>query len=124
MVIGSDPFDLQRLLDAQAGVYDMAQAELRAGHKRSHWMWFVFPQLAGLGSSPTAVRYAIAGAEEALACLQHPVLGARVVECSEAVLAVRGRSAHDIFASPGFFERAVIASRGDVSRITRRHSAT
>jgi uncharacterized protein (DUF1810 family) len=95
-----DPHDLGRFVAAQAGVHATALAELRAGRKRSHWMWFVFPQLAGLGSSAMARRYAIAGAAEARAYLEHPVLGARLVECAEALLAVEGRSAREIMGSP------------------------
>ena len=82
----SDPFDLQRFIDAQDGVYETALAELRAGSKQSHWMWFVFPQLAGLGRSPTALFYAIASIDEARAYLEHPLLGARLRECVDALL--------------------------------------
>ena len=96
----SDPFDLQRFVDAQSGVHETALAELQAGKKRSHWMWFVFPQVAGLGSSAMAQRYAISGLAEARAYLAHPVLGRRLVACTTAVNAVEGRSAHDIFGSP------------------------
>lgn len=82
----SDPYDLQRFLDAQAGgTYEQALAELRAGRKTSHWMWFVFPQITGLGRSEISVRYAISGREEAQAYWAHPVLGARYVECCEAL---------------------------------------
>lgn len=82
----TDPYDLDRFVRAQAnGVYEQALAELRQGHKTSHWMWFVFPQVAGLGHSPTAVHYAISGLEEAHAYLQHPVLEERLVEASRAV---------------------------------------
>ena len=77
--------DLERFVDAQTDVYPQALAELRAGRKRSHWMWFVFPQIAGLGSSPMAQRYAIAGLDEARAYLAHPVLGPRLVEAAAAV---------------------------------------
>jgi uncharacterized protein (DUF1810 family) len=94
------PDDLDRFVSAQAALYDQALTEIRQGRKRSHWMWFVFPQLAGLGVSATSAHYAIAGAAEAAAYLAHPVLGPRLVECAEAVLAVDGRSAHDIFGSP------------------------
>jgi uncharacterized protein (DUF1810 family) len=73
-----DPFDLDRFVRAQQGVYDVALDELRRGRKSSHWMWFVFPQLAGLGRSATAVRYAITGTDEARAYLAHPVLGPRL----------------------------------------------
>jgi uncharacterized protein (DUF1810 family) len=79
-------FDLERFLRAQAGVYEQALAELRQGRKQGHWMWFVFPQIEGLGSSPTARRYAISGLEEARAYLEHPVLGARLRECAQALL--------------------------------------
>lgn len=98
--------DLQRFLDAQdapAGgitVYERALAELTAGAKRTHWMWFVFPQLAGLGSSAMAQRYAIAGLDEAAAYLEQPVLGPRLRACVDAVNAVRGRTAHEIMGSP------------------------
>ena len=90
-------FDLERFVAAQAGIYGQALAELQAGRKQSHWMWFVFPQLAGLGRSPTAIFYAIASAAEARAYLAHPLLGARLRECTSAVLAHRGRSAEAIF---------------------------
>ena len=81
----ADPFDLERFVEAQAHSYDQALGELRAGRKRSHWMWFVFPQIAGLGRSPTAQRYAISGLEEARAYLEHPVLGSRLLECCRAL---------------------------------------
>ena len=97
---GADPYDLQRFLDAQAGIYPRALAEIRDGRKRSHWMWFIFPQLAGLGSSGTARRYAITSRDEARAYLAHPVLGPRLVESAEAALSVTNRSAHAIFGSP------------------------
>ena len=81
----TDPYDLQRFVDAQAHTYDEALAELRAGEKRTHWMWFVFPQVAGLGRSATAQRFAISGLEEARAYLSHPVLGRRLVESARAL---------------------------------------
>ena len=87
---------LQRFLDAQAPVYEAVCAELRAGRKQSHWMWFVFPQLRGLGHSSMAQRYGIASRAEALAYLQHPVLGARLKECMALLLAHRGLSADEI----------------------------
>lgn len=96
----SDPFDLNRFVDAQAPVYRDVVEELRAGRKRSHWMWFVFPQLRGLGGSPTAVHYGISSLEEARAYLAHEVLGPRLRECTGLVNDVRGRSATDIFGSP------------------------
>jgi uncharacterized protein (DUF1810 family) len=80
-------YELERFVVAQDGVYERALAELRAGSKRSHWMWFIFPQVSGLGSSATAERYAIKGADEARAYLAHPVLGARLRECASAMLA-------------------------------------
>lgn len=95
-----DPYDLQRFLDAQAPVYAQALAELRAGAKRGHWMWFVFPQIAGLGHSPMAQRFAISGRAEAAAYLEHPVLGPRLRECARAVTAVEGRTAGQIFGHP------------------------
>jgi uncharacterized protein (DUF1810 family) len=92
--------DLSRFVAAQAPVYATVAQELRDGSKQSHWMWFVFPQLKGLGVSPTARHFGLAGAEEARAYLAHPLLGPRLIECTRLVLAVRGRSAHDIFGSP------------------------
>ena len=91
---------LERFVEAQAPVYDQALKELRAGHKQSHWMWFVFPQIARLGHSVMAQTYAIQSLEEARTYLVHPVLGARLRECSQAVMDVQGKSAHDIFGSP------------------------
>lgn len=88
----SDRFNLRRFVEAQAGVYDQACAELRAGRKRSHWMWFVFPQIRGLGNSEMAVRYAISGRDEARAYLEHPVLGARLRECARIVVELEGRA--------------------------------
>jgi uncharacterized protein (DUF1810 family) len=96
----ADPWDLARFVRAQAGDYQRALEELRQGGKRSHWMWYVFPQLSGLGDSAMSRRYAIRSAAEASAYLSHPLLGPRLIACSEAVLAVEGRSAHDIFGSP------------------------
>jgi uncharacterized protein (DUF1810 family) len=94
------PFDLERFVSAQADVIERVRAELQRGRKQSHWMWFVFPQLAGLGSSPMANRYAIASLAEARAYLVHPLLGARLRECTELVLAIDGKTAHDIFGAP------------------------
>lgn len=92
--------DLSRFLTAQDPVIEAVLGELRAGRKRSHWMWFVFPQLRGLGRSSTALHYGIDDLSEARAYLGHPVLGTRLTECVEAVLSVSGRSLHDIFGSP------------------------
>lgn len=88
---------LQRFLDAQATIYQDACDELKAGRKQSHWMWFIFPQLRGLGQSATAVHYGIASQQEALDYLQHPVLGARLKHCMALLLAHQGLSAQDIF---------------------------
>lgn len=93
----SDPYDLQRFLDAQAGgTYERALAELRAGRKTSHWMWFILPQVAGLGRSEMSVRYAISGLDEAKAYWAHPVLGARYDECGTALLALGDVSVADV----------------------------
>jgi len=92
--------DLQRFVDAQARVIDHVRAELKAGQKKSHWMWFIFPQIHGLGKSASAHRYAIASLEEARAYMAHPVLGSRLRECTRAVLAVNGKSAEAIFGTP------------------------
>ena len=96
----ADAFDLGRFMAAQQGIFDQALAEVRGGRKRTHWMWFIFPQIDGLGSSSTARFFAIKSIEEAREYLRHPVLGARLHECAEVVLAVEGRSAHEIFGSP------------------------
>jgi uncharacterized protein (DUF1810 family) len=95
-----DPYDLQRFVAAQQDVYAQVQAELAAGAKRSHWMWFVFPQLKGLGHSAMAQRYGIASTAEALAYWQHPLLGPRLQQCSALVLAVEGKTALQILGSP------------------------
>lgn len=95
-----DVSELQRFVDAQARNYHVALAELRAGRKTSHWMWYVFPQVAGLGLSAMAQTYAIASLAEARAYLAHPILGPRLRDCTAAVVAVQGRSAHEIFGSP------------------------
>ena len=97
---GLDPFDLQRFVTAQAPVLDTVRAELAAGRKRSHWMWFVFPQLRGLGSSSMAARYGIASLDEARAYLAHPLLGPRLRECCALLLQVDGRSANQVLGSP------------------------
>jgi len=96
----NDPDDLQRFVDAQRGVYQQALAELRAGRKRTHWMWFIFPQLTGLGRSAMAQRYAIAGRRQAQAYLHHPLLGPRLETCTRAMLAHADRSALQILGSP------------------------
>ena len=98
--MSDDPHNLQRFVDAQRSTYDQALAELLAGHKQSHWMWFIFPQIAGLGRSAMAQRYAIASRDEAAAYLKHPVLGPRLEECAAALLQHKGRSARQILGSP------------------------
>ncbi|WP_437720909.1 DUF1810 domain-containing protein [Sorangium sp. So ce861] len=95
-----DPYDLQRFVDAQAPVYDRVLAELRRGQKTSHWMWFIFPQVQGLGYSAMARRYGIASKAEAEAYLQHPTLGPRLIECTRLVNQIEGCSLVDIFDSP------------------------
>ena len=95
-----DPFELERFVRAQSPVYAQACAELQAGEKRSHWMWFVFPQLAELGRSSTAQYYGIESRAEALAYWQHPVLGPRLAQCAALVLGVHGRTAFQIFHTP------------------------
>ena len=95
-----DPYDLGRFVVAQGRLLDRVVAELRVGRKTSHWMWFVFPQVAGLGSSPMSVRFAIGSLAEARAYLDHPVLGLRLLDCIRLVLAVEGGSAHAVFGSP------------------------
>src|ERR1700730_15634994 len=95
-----DPYDLQRFVDAQNPVYDRVRAELQEGRKRSHWMWFIFPQIAGLGSSPLARRFAISSLSEAAAFLEHPILGPRLAECTRLGKLIQGRSIEQIFGRP------------------------
>ena len=95
-----DLYQLKRFEDAQESVYEQALSEIRAGRKRSHWIWFIFPQFAGLGTSPMSWMYAIRSVAEAEAYLRHPALGPRLIECCEAMLAVQGRNAHEILGSP------------------------
>ena len=97
MTDAGDPHDLRRSVEAQEDDYQRALTEVRSGRKRSHWMWYVFPQLEGLGSSPNSRRYSIKSLAEARAYLAHPILGPRLRECVEAVLGVEGRSAFEIF---------------------------
>lgn len=96
-----DPYDLERFVTAQdsGGTYDQALAELKNGSKRSHWMWFIFPQLSGLGRSATSRRYAIRSLDEATAYLQHPVLGPRLIECADTAGTLKDRTAEEIFGS-------------------------
>jgi uncharacterized protein (DUF1810 family) len=99
-VPSSDPYDLDRFVRAQAPVYDQALSELRAGQKRSHWMWYIFPQMEGLGLSPISRQYSIKSAAEARAYLDHPVLGPRLHECATVVYGISGRTALGIFGAP------------------------
>ena len=93
-------FDLERFVEAQAPIYEQVRQELSSGRKQSHWMWFIFPQIHGLGSSPTARRFAISGLDEAIAYLNHPVLGARLRECTGLVLAIEEKSVSEVFGYP------------------------
>jgi uncharacterized protein (DUF1810 family) len=96
----SDPFNLARFVEAQKDDYAQALAEIESGRKRSHWMWYIFPQLAGLGFSSTAQFYGISNLDEARAYLAHPILGPRLLACAEAAVRVEGKSANAIFGSP------------------------
>jgi uncharacterized protein (DUF1810 family) len=96
----ADPYNLQRFVDAQHSIYGQVRDELSAGQKESHWMWFIFPQIKGLGSSATAQKYALTGIEEAKAYLDHPLLGFRLRECTQLVNGAAGRSIEDIFGHP------------------------
>jgi uncharacterized protein (DUF1810 family) len=95
-----DPYDLGRFLQAQEDDYEQALSEIKAGRKRTHWMWYIFPQIDGLGVSSTSRRYAIKGLDEARAYLDHPILGPRLLECAEAVVRLEGKTAREIFGSP------------------------
>ena len=95
-----DPYTLQRFVDAQRGVYAQAETELRAGRKESHWMWYIFPQIKGLGQSAMAQKYAISSLAEATEYLSHPELGKRLRECTRLVIAIDDRSIEDIFGYP------------------------
>ena len=98
--LSNDPFDLERFVQAQAANYDRALSELRDGEKRSHWMWYIFPQIEGLGGSPMSHRYSIKSAAEARAYLAHPIVGPRLRECAAVVNGIMGRPALAIFGSP------------------------
>jgi len=100
LVVGMSTFGLHRFIEAQTPVIEQVRRELRSGSKRTHWMWFIFPQLRGLGHSPTAQHFGLAGQEEARAYLADPVLGPRLVECTALVNHVEGRTAYQIFGSP------------------------
>jgi len=108
LTVEDDPHDLSRFLLAQENCYLQALAEIRAGRKQSHWMWYVFPQFQGLGLSSTSRLYAIKSAAEAHAYLRHPILGARPTECCAAAVAIDGRSAAEVFGSPRRHEAAVL----------------
>lgn len=99
-----DPLNLERFVRAQNPVFEQVCAELRGGGKESHWMWYVFPQMKGLGYSPTSLRFAIASREEAEAYLEHPILGARLKECTQLVLLIEGLSIRDIFGDPDYLK--------------------
>jgi uncharacterized protein (DUF1810 family) len=96
----NDPYNLERFVIAQDPVFERVLSEMRAGAKMGHWMWFIFPQIRGLGRSPISIEYAISSRDEAQAYLQHPVLGLRLKQCTQLVLQVEGRSATDIFDTP------------------------
>jgi uncharacterized protein (DUF1810 family) len=98
--MADDPFNLSRFVSAQAHDYETARQELRNGRKRSHWIWYIFPQIDGLGHSPMSKRYAIKSQAEAQAYLEHPLLGARLLECATILLQLEGRSVLEIFGSP------------------------
>jgi uncharacterized protein (DUF1810 family) len=129
-----DPFKLQRFVEAQQGVIARVCAELTAGRKESHWMWFIFPQLKGLGSSPTARHYAIGSLDEARAYLTHPVLGPRLRECTGLVNRIEGRSIEAIFGYPDhlkfrscmtlFARAADEAAAGGIARAAGAASST
>jgi uncharacterized protein (DUF1810 family) len=96
----NDPFNLARFVNAQDKIYGNVLAELKNGRKQNHWMWYIFPQIDGLGYSPTSKHYAIKSKEEARQYLSHPILGRRLLECAETILDIKGRSASEIFCSP------------------------
>jgi len=96
----NDPFNLQRFVDAQSPIFDQVCSELRGGAKRSHWMWFIFPQIEGLGYSQLARKFAISSREEAVAYLEHPILGPRLIECTTLVNLIEDRAIEQIFSYP------------------------
>lgn len=98
--LASDPYDLSRFIRGQEGSYERALSEIRSGRKRSHWMWYIFPQYQGLAFSSTSVHYAIKSLDEARAFLAHPLLGSRLLECADALLQVQGRSASEVLGYP------------------------
>jgi uncharacterized protein (DUF1810 family) len=115
-----DEFDFSRFVDAQAPVINHVRQELSDGLKRTHWMWYIFPQMQGLGRSPTAILYALKSLVEAKAYLRHPVLGPRLIECTNLVNTVEGRSAYQIFGSPDemkFHSSVTLFSQADPTRL-------
>lgn len=121
----TDPFELERFVRAQEPVLAQVRQELRDGHKRSHWMWFIFPQLRGLGRSEMATRYGLSSLEEAKAYLKHPVLGPRLLECTNLLNAVEGRDAYQILGSPDdmkFQSCLTLFARADPGEATFRHA--
>ena len=123
-----DEIDLERFISAQYGIYEQALAELEAGRKRSHWMWFVFPQFLGLGASHMSRTYAIRSVAEAAAYLADPTLGPRLLRCTQAMLSVKGKSAHEILGYPDDLKFhscmtlfAAVSSRGSVFHIALEH---
>jgi uncharacterized protein (DUF1810 family) len=100
----SDIYDLRRFIEAQAGAYESALNELRVGQKQGHWMWYIFPQIKGLGVSPMAQKYAISSQEEAMAYSEHPILGSRLRECTQLVINVEGGRAEQIFHYPDYLK--------------------
>jgi len=99
-VMPDDPYNLNRFLESQDGVYSTVLSELKSGNKQSHWMWFIFPQVAGLGRSPTSQYYTIKSKQEAEQYLEHPILGARLKECSEILLGIENKTAREVFGRP------------------------
>ena len=127
----TDPYNLQRFVDAQKEVYEQVCSELRGGQKSSHWMWYIFPQLEGLGSSWTASKYAISSLVEAKAYIEHPALGPRLRECTRLANAIEGRSAQQIFgyvdalkfrSSMTLFERATKDNEPFTQALTKYYS--
>jgi uncharacterized protein (DUF1810 family) len=102
--VNDDPFNLQRFVDAQSPIFDQVCSELRDGAKRSHWMWFIFPQIEGLGNSELARKFAISSREEAKAYLDHPILGPRLIECTKLANAIEGRAIEQIFGYPDYLK--------------------
>ena len=98
--LAPDPYNLDRFVEAQSSVFEHVRQEFRAGMKMGHWMWFIFPQIRGLGRSPISIEFAISSRQEATAYLQHPILGPRLKECTQLVLQIQGRSVEQIFGSP------------------------